>query len=99
MELNKKNKLFLKKMAHHTQVSFHIGKNGITENTVKAISDHLKAHEYMKIKVNELPEDVTIKDMAKEISEKTGSVLVQTIGHMIILFKRNPQNIVIKFEN
>ncbi len=99
MELNKKNKLFLKKMAHHTEVSFHIGKNGITENTIKAISDYLKAHEYMKIKVNELEEDVTMKDMAQDLSEKVGAILVQVLGHTIVLFKRNPQNIVIKFEN
>ena len=99
MELNKKNKLFLKKMAHHTQVSFHIGKNGITENTIKAISDYLKAHEYMKIKVNELEEDVTMKDMAQDLAEKTNSILIQVLGHTIVLFKRNPQNIVIKFES
>jgi RNA-binding protein len=97
MELSKKNKLYLKKMAHHTEVSFIIGKNGITDNVVKAISDYLKAHEYMKTKVLELPEDVTIKDLAKELSEKTGSIIVTTIGHTIILFKRNPLNIVIKF--
>ena len=98
MELTKKHMLYLKKLAHHTPVTFHIGKNGITENTIKAVSDYLKAHEYMKIKVNELPEDITIKDMAKEISEKTSSILVQTLGHTIVLFKRNPQNVKIRFD-
>ena len=99
MELTKKNKLYLKKLAHHTPVTFHIGKNGITPNTIKAVNDYLKAHEYMKIKVNELPEEVSIKDMAKELSEKTESILVQTLGHTIVLFKRNPQNVIIKFQD
>jgi len=98
MELNKKNKLYLKKLAHHTDVSLIIGKNGITENTIKSILDYLAAHEYMKIKVLELPEELSIKDMANELSEKTESVIVTTIGKTVILFKRNPQNIVIKFD-
>ncbi len=98
MELTKKNKLYLKKLAHHTEVSFIIGKNGITENVIKAISDYLKAHEYMKIKILEIPEDSSMKDMASEISEKTDSIIVNVLGHTVVLFKRNPQNIVIKFE-
>ena len=98
MELNKKNKLYLKKLAHHTEVSLIVGKNGITENTIKSISDYLKAHEYMKIKVLELPEEMSIKDMANNISEETESIIVMTIGKTIVLFKRNPQNIKINFE-
>jgi len=98
MELTKKNMLYLKKLAHHTPVTFQIGKNGITDNTVKAVNDYLKAHEYIKIKVNEIPEDSNIKDMAEEISKKTNSILVKTIGHTIVLFKRNPQNVVIRFD-
>ena len=99
MELNKKNKLYLKKLAHHTNVSLIIGKNGITENTIKSIADYLTAHEYMKIKVLELEENVSISDMAEKLSKETSSLIVTTIGKTIVLFKRNPQNIVIKFDN
>jgi len=98
MELNKKNMLHLKKLAHHTVVGLIIGKNGITENVIKSISDYLSAHEYMKIKVLEVPDESSIKEMAADISAKTESIIVTTIGKTVVLFKRNPQNIIIKFD-
>ena len=51
----------------------------------------LEARELIKVTVLETAPDTT-KDLAIEISEKTNSILVQTIGNKITLFKQKEKN-------
>ena len=64
---------------------------GISENLINQLSDALDARELIKISVLETAPDVT-KNLAIEISEKTNSILVQTIGNKITLFRPKKEN-------
>lgn len=68
----------------------HVGKGGVSENTVIQASDALKARELIKAKVLD-SSPVSSKEAAAELSEKTGSETVQVIGSKFVLYKRNPE--------
>ncbi len=68
-----------------------IGKNGVTAHTFTLISAALKRERLIKIKVLKtfLDESGTDrKALARELAERTGSVLVDQVGFMIVLTKK-----------
>ena len=69
---------------------FQIGKTGISPQQAEAIRDALKARELVKINVlKNCSEDTG--SLARLLSERTGSEVVQVIGKKIVLYKKNPQ--------
>jgi RNA-binding protein len=96
MKMTSKERAYLRGLANGIDAIFQVGKNGISENLVKQISDALEARELIKITVLENSPD-TINEVAKEISEKTNSQLIQVMGSKITLFKKRKKKS--KFEN
>ncbi len=94
--LTSKQKVYLKGLVHGQKPAFQIGKNGITEITIKALNDYIVANELLKLKINEIEEDETLDDIATELVTALKCELVGTIGKHIILFKRNPQKMIIE---
>lgn len=85
--LTGKQKAFLRGLAHKMNPVFQIGKDGITDNMLKDITSYLLKHELMKVSVlNNCMEDIA--DLAI-IFELAGIQVVQTIGHVLVLYKRN----------
>lgn len=80
----------LKKQAMELESIFHIGKMGITPQTVDALRDALRAKELIKINVLKNCDD-EILALARMLSERTGAEIVQVIGRRIVLYKKNPQ--------
>lgn len=80
----------LKKQAMELESIFHIGKMGITPQTVDALRDALKARELIKVNVLKNCDD-EISALARILSERTGAEIVQVIGRKIVLYKKNPQ--------
>ena len=75
-----------------------IGKGGITENTVKTVTDALKAREIVKGRVleNSL---MTAREACDQLSELCKAEQVQVIGSKFVLYKRNnsdPKIVLIK---
>lgn len=69
---------------------FQIGKTGVTPQQSEAIRDALEARELVKINVlKNCSEDTSA--LARLLSERTGSEVVQVIGKKIVLYKRNPR--------
>lgn len=89
--MTSKQRAYLRGLANKLEPIFQIGKTGISENLINQLSDALKARELIKITVLETAPETT-KDIAIIISEKTNSVLVQTIGNKITLFKQKEKN-------
>jgi len=69
---------------------FQIGKSGITPQTAVAVRDALKAREFVKLNVLKNCDD-DIAELARLLSERTGSEVVQVIGRKIVLYKKNPK--------
>ena len=89
--MTSKQRAYLRGLANTIQPIFQIGKSGISENLIKQLCDALDARELIKITVLETaPEDA--KNLAVEIAEKTNSILVQTIGNKITLFKQKEKD-------
>lgn len=86
--ITSKQRAWLRSMANGLDVILYVGKEGITEHTVKDASDALKAREIIKCTVQqEAP--VTAKEALQELAERTGAEPVQAIGRRFVLYKRN----------
>jgi len=68
---------------------FIIGKNGLTENTIKNIKNELKIEKLVKIRIlATFLGDKNKDDIVKELAEKTESKIVQFIGFTVVLTRR-----------
>ncbi len=88
--LTGKQKKYLKGLAHSLTTNVQIGKEGITEGVLNAITQELELKELVKIKIGK--NSNTAKEQgATELATATSSHLVQIIGKTIILYKKNPE--------
>jgi RNA-binding protein len=78
----------LRSMAHHLKPVVQIGKNGLTEGVVAAIDEALDEHELIKIKFMDFKDDK--KELGGVIIEKTGCIIVNVVGNIMILYRENP---------
>ena len=95
MKLTNKQKKFLRQSAHHLKPTVWVGKNGISESLITEIKDVLEHHELIKIKCN-LGEREERDAGVEEICEKTSAELVQRIGNIVTIYKKNQDKPVIK---
>ena len=86
--LTGKQRANLKKLANEIDATVYIGKNELTDNIIKEISDYLEAHELVKVKLQENVE-LDPKDVANEVAEKIGAEYVQAIGRKFVLYKES----------
>lgn len=89
--MTSKQRAYLKSLASNISAIFQIGKSGISENLIKQLNDALEARELIKITVLETAPDA-VKDLGNQLSEKTNSTLVQTIGSKIVLFRQKKKD-------
>ena len=64
-----------------------MGKAGITEGVVEATQDALRVHELIKVSLPAESSDQK-KALSTVLSESTGSHIIQTIGHIVVLFRQ-----------
>lgn len=87
MMLNKKQKVFLRSLAQKEKAIFQVGKEGLSDNSIKTISDALRKRELIKISVlKTAPNEV--KEIALDLASLTKSELIQIIGRQIVLYKK-----------
>jgi RNA-binding protein len=80
----------LRGLGHHLEPVVQIGKEGLTDAVLGATREQLLAHELVKVRVgSEAPIDR--KEVGAALAAGTGSVLVQTLGRTLLLYKRHPQ--------
>ena len=96
--LTGKQRANLKKLANEIDATVYIGKNELTDNIIKEISDYLEAHELVKVKLQENVE-LDPKDVANEVAEKLGAEYVQAIGRKFVLYKESKDHKQIIIQN
>lgn len=89
--LNSRQRAQLRGLANSLDTIFQIGKDGVTENTVKQVDDALEARELIKLRVLETS-PVSAREAADEIAEKTHSDVVQVIGTRFVLYRESRDN-------
>ncbi|CAH9057241.1 RNA-binding protein [Pseudoalteromonas sp. CIP111854] len=90
MTLSNKQKQYLKGLAHPLKPVVLLGANGLTEGVLVEIDQSLNIHELIKIKVptNDRETKQLIFDA---IVRETGAYKVQTIGHIIVLYRQSEE--------
>lgn len=77
---------FLRGQAHDLKAMLQVGGKGVTEALVAEVDLALEHHELIKVKVG--AEDREARDaLIADIAERTGSALVQRIGHTAVLYR------------
>ncbi len=86
MTITEKQKRFLRQHAHSLRPVVIIGNAGLTEAVLKEIAVALEAHELIKVRVNAEDRDAR-KQMITELVTQSGAALVQTIGHIAVIYR------------
>ncbi len=88
MEITPKMRAVLRGMANTLTPVLYIGKEGITEATVKEAYDVLQARELIKCALLQSA-PLTAREAAQQLCERTGASPVQVIGKRFVIFRRN----------
>lgn len=84
--LSTKQKQFLKALAHHLNPVVMLGNNGLTEGVLAEIDNALEHHELIKVKI--AGADREMKQLIIDaIVRETKACEVQTIGHILVLYR------------
>lgn len=78
----------LRGLAHSLKPVVMVGQHGLRESVLEEIGIALDFHELIKIKVSAGDRDKR-DDIIREITATTHAELVQRIGNMAVLFRRN----------
>lgn len=86
--LGRKQKKYLRSLAHHIDPIFQIGKGGVNPELVKGVQEALEKREL--IKVSKLANcDEEREAVARKLAERSQAELVQVIGNTIVLYKES----------
>ncbi|ACL32610.1 ribosome assembly RNA-binding protein YhbY [Glaesserella parasuis] len=90
VNLTTKQKQFLKGLAHHLSPVVMLGGNGLTEGVLAEIENALDHHELIKVKI--AGADREMKQLIIDaIVRETKAVQVQTIGHILVLYRQSEE--------
>ena len=93
--LNSRQRAQLRGLANSMETILQVGKSGVSENTLKQVSDALEARELIKLRTLETC-PISSREAAEEIAEKTGADVVQVIGTRFVLYRESKDNKQIK---
>ena len=88
--LTEPQKKFLRGLAHPRKVIVQTGNAGLTDAVLREIEIALAHHELVKVRVIATDRDERDAQIARAL-ERTGSELVQRIGHVAVLYRHNPE--------
>ena len=89
--LSTKQKQFLKGLAHHLSPVVMLGGNGLTEGVLAEIDNALNHHELIKVKIAGADRE-TKQLIIDAIVRETNSSNVQTIGHILVLYRPSEES-------
>ena len=87
IQLNTKQRAYLRSLATHLDTIMQIGKGGIGDAMIKTVSDALEARELIKMKVLENSGEAT-RDVAEELALAVNATLVTVIGNKLVLYRQ-----------
>lgn len=81
-------KKILKARAHALKPVVITGQNGLTESVINEIDLALEHHELIKVRIN-ANDRVERLAMSAEICERLSAEIIQSIGHIIAIYRRS----------
>jgi len=88
MALTERQKRHLRGLGHGLKPVVIIGGAGVTEAVLRELELSLDHHELLKVRVN-AGARADRQRMIEQLCDRTGAELVQRVGHVALLFKRN----------
>ena len=89
--LNSKKKSHLKALSHSLNTVVQIGNKGLSDSVIKEIEENLKAHELIKIQVQD-NDKVKRQEFLNLICKKLGTVSINHIGKQLVVFRANSES-------
>jgi RNA-binding protein len=90
MPLNAEHKKQYKSIGHHLKPVLIVADNGVTEGVAAELERALADHELIKVKVSILDREARL-EMISNLCKAGRAELVQVIGKMALIYRRNPQ--------
>ncbi|MBC8520270.1 MAG: ribosome assembly RNA-binding protein YhbY [Gammaproteobacteria bacterium] len=87
MDLTGKQKRHLRGLGHELHPLVTVGGNGLSEGVLSELDQSLEHHELIKIRVNAGDREER-KNLIDELVTKSGAALVQTVGHVALLYRK-----------
>ena len=94
--MTSKERAYLRGLANTIDPIFQVGKSGISQVLLEQLDNALEARELMKVTVLETAPE-SAKELAEKIASGTHSIVVQTMGNKITLFRQRKKNSKIVF--
>lgn len=92
MALTPKQRAQLRSLAHHLKPVHQIGKEGVSPATIRAVEDAFRTRELLKVRVQEAA-PLSARETGPElVLAVEGAEHVQTIGRVVVLYRRHPDN-------
>ena len=85
-ELSTKQIAYLRGLGQRLEPTVHFGQAGLTDALLTSLNQALDSHELVKVKLHAHKEEK--KELAPQLAERTGSVLVQRVGHVVVLYRQ-----------
>ena len=90
IRLTERQRRTLRGLGHKLNPVVRIGDKGLSETVVAELEQALTFHELIKVSVRAGDRDVR-RQIIESLCERTGAVLVQRIGNVALVFRRNPE--------
>ena len=88
MSLSKNQIRHLKSLAHALKPVVMVGQHGLKESVLTELDSTLNTHELIKVRISGSERDER-RVMLEQMCKSSGAELVQRIGHIAVLFRRN----------
>ncbi len=86
--MTSKQRAYLRSLANGLQPIVYVGKGGLSDTIEKQADDALTARELVKGKVLESAPNTT-REAAEELAQAVSAEVVQVIGRVFVLYRRN----------
>lgn len=94
-DLNKQQLQYLKKLTHALKPVVRIGQHGVSDSVLAELDTALVHHELVKLKIAAADRDER-QTLLNKLTTGSGSTLIQQIGSVAVLFRRNDKKPVIE---
>ncbi len=93
--MTSKQRAYLRGLANSIEAIVHVGKGGLSDAMIKQADDALTARELIKGKALETS-PVSAREAAESLAASVDAQVVQVIGRVFVLYRRNPEKPVIE---
>lgn len=77
----------IKRVGHGLRPTVHMGKEGMTDTLIDEIAKQVKTRKVVKVRLLPSVEEDR-KQVANELADRSGSVLIEVVGHTVLLCDR-----------